>query len=340
MKLLKISLLTLLVAIMTACGSNDTFKIHGKVAENRTLNLRIVYFGDDNVNNVLTAARDGVFEFEGKSPEQGALVEVLDNDYRVLARLFAVNGEEYNVALNVTTPRLSKVSGSEVNDAWTKWIADNANTLNLRNAKIINEAVERYVKAHKNDLLSTLLLLTEYDTSIDAVGAQKLMASIAADARPASMVEGWVANVAAAGESKSKAKVLPITYVISKDSLGTFNPKKQDYALLVFSDENSGRSDSILPKLRELVKKYPNRKRLAIVDFSLDNDTFAWRRGVRADSITWTAAWGAGSVAASGVERLGLTSIPYFIVTDSAGTQLYRGTSITAANDLLTKRLR
>lgn len=340
MKLFKLTLLCLFTVLLTACSDTNKFKIHGTVAENRTLNLRVVYFGNDNINNVLTAARDGVFEFEGIS-QQGAIVEILDNDYRVLGRLYAVNGEEYKVKINATSPRESTVTGSEINEAWTKWIGDNINTLNMRNSKLINEAVERYVKTHKADLLSTILIITEYDASLDPVKAQKLMQSIAVEARPAYMVESWVANISSAGESKTTAKVLPITYIAGgNDSLGTFNPKKQDFSLLVFSNEMSGRSDSIVPKLRELTKKYPNRKRLTIVDFSLDNDTFAWRRNVREDSVTWTSAYGAGSIAAPGIDRLAITTLPFFIVTDSAGAQLYRGGSITAANDILTKKLR
>jgi hypothetical protein len=338
MKLFKLTLLCLIAVIVTACGDNDKFKIHGTVAENRTLNLRIVYFGNDNINNVLTAARDGVFEFEGNA-KQDAIVEILDNDYRLLARLYAHNGEEYTVALNPASPRLYTVKGSAVNEAWTKWNADNINTLNMRNSKLINEAVERYVKTHKNDILSTLLILTEYDASPDPVKAQKLLQSVAPDARPAYLVESWVANVSAAGESKVKTKVLPITYIAGNDSLGTFNPKKHDYSLLVFSTSEDGRSDSIVPKLRELSRQY-SRRRLAVVDFSLDNDTFVWRRNVREDSITWTAAWGAGSVAAPGIEQLSITTLPFFIVADSAGNQIYRGPSITAANATLATRLR
>jgi hypothetical protein len=339
MKIVRFTLLLLLAVIFTACGSDNNFKIHGTVDNNATLNLRIVYFGDDNINNVLTAARDGVFEFQGSAPK-GQIVEVLDNDYRVLARLYAVNGDEIKLKINPSDPRASKVSGSEVNDAWTKWIADNAKTLNLRNSKTTNNAVERYVKSHPNDVLSTILILTEYDANVDPIAAQKLMASINVEARPAYLVEGWVANLAKAGQTMAKTKVRPITYINDKDTLATYSPKKHDFSLLIFSNESSGRGDSIVDKLREIARKYPNRRRLAIVDFSLDNDTFAWRRNMRADSITWTAAWGAGSVAAAGVERLGITTLPFFIVADSAGTQIYRGGSISAASSALSKKLK
>lgn len=340
MKLLRFSLFVMLVAMLTACASNEDFEIHGTVVDNGTLNLRIVYFGDDNINNVLTASRDGVFDFKGNAPK-GQMVEILDNDYRVLVRLYAVNGDKLKVNINPTNPRASVATGSAVNDEWTKWISDNINTLNTRNSRTINDAVERFVKSHPDDVLSTLLMLTEYDTNVDVIKAQKLMASINVDARPTYLVESWVANLARAGQSAQKVKVAPITYISATDTvLTTYNPKRQDYSLLVFTNENSGRHDSIVPKLREIAKKYPNRRRLAIVDFSLDNDTFTWKREYRADSITWTSGWGGGSVAAAGIERLNITSLPYFIVTDSTGTQIYRGPSITAANTALTTKLR
>jgi thiol-disulfide isomerase/thioredoxin len=339
MKLLRFSLLIMVAVLLAACGDSNKFKIHGTVANNATLNLRVVYFGDDNINNVLTAARDGVFEFEGNAP-RGQLLEVLDNDYRVLARIYVQNGEEVKLKIDPQNPLQYTASGTAVNEAWTQWLADNAKTLNTRNAAAINDAVARYVKAHTDDVLSTLLLLTTYDTNVNPAQGQKLMASIKVDARPTYLVEGWVANLARAGEKMAKTKVMPITYVNMKDTLETYSPKKQNYTLLTFTNDNCGRRDSIIDKLREIAKKYPNRKRLAIVDFSLENDTFTWRRSVRADSIAWTAAWGGGSVAGAGIERLGITALPFFIVADSAGTQLYRGTSITAAQAAITKKLK
>lgn len=339
MKLLRLSLIFMFAVMLAACGDSNKFKIHGTVANNATLNLRIVYFGDDNINNVLTAARDGVFEFEG-SASKGQLLEVLDNDYRVLAHLYVQDGDEINLKIDASNPMHYTATGSAVNEAWTKWQADNMKTLDTRNAKAINDAVARYVKAHPDDVLSTLLMLTEFRADADPVQAQNLLASIKVEARPTYLVEGWVANVARAGEKMAKTKVLPIIYFNMKDTLETYSPKKQNYTLLAFTDDNSGRRDSIIAKMREIANKYPNRRRLAIMDFSLDNDTFTWRRNVRADSVSWTSAWAGGSVAAAGVERLGITSLPFFIVADSAGTQLYRGTSITAASDAIKKKLK
>ena len=68
---------------------------------------------------------------------------------------------------------------------------------------------------------------------------------------------------------------------------------------------------------------------------SMDADTMSWRRNVRADSVSWPTAWAAGAIAAPGVDRLGIPSVPYFIVADSTGRQLFRGRSIKQAEALV-----
>ena len=47
----------------------------------------------------------------------------------------------------------------------------------------------------------------------------------------------------------------------------------------------------------------------------------------------------AGSVAAPAFDLMGIQRLPYFLVVDSTGTQLYRGPSITQAEKTLKSKL-
>ena len=114
------------------------------------------------------------------------------------------------------------------------------------------------------------------------------------------------------------------------DTVTTFSPRKHRLSLLVFSDENSGRADSIVPALRRLRKAHTD-KALGIIDISLDTDTLAWQSSTRNDTATWDAAWGTGGIASAALRPLAIPRLPYFIVTDSVGSQIYRGASISQA---------
>lgn len=324
MKKLSLYLSFLLALVLMACSNDTKFKIEGEVAGNRTMNLRIIYFGNDNINSVLTAARDGKFVFEGSVPK-GTIVEIFDNDYRVMGRLFAENGDKLKVKIDPKSPYACEVEGNEISQRWCKWNAENATTLNSRNSAAINALISKYVKAHKDDILSTLLLISCYDASLNPAEATQLMASINKEARLLAPVDAWTAGNAHVRDVSVKAKVLPIRYMDDKDSIRSFSVKGKRLSLLAFSDRKSGRRDSIIPAIRRM------RKRVNLLDMSTDIDTMAWRRSAREDSVEWSTAWVAGNVAAPGVDRLGVSSIPYFIVADSTGQQIYRGRSIKRA---------
>lgn len=325
-------LMTVLTAVvtllMTSCGS-DSFKVKCDIAGGRTMNVRVVYAGDDVLNNVLGAARDGKFLFEGRAPENGALVEILDNDYRPMGRFFARNGDEVKVTVDPDKPYLVDADGNDVNERWSEWTAKNAKVLQSADRRAVNAAVAAYVKGHKDDILSCLLMVTCYDASSDPEGAERLLESIEPAARPVSLTSSRLLVDSRTSSRVAHGKVAPIVYLSSRaDTLVTFNPRRNTRTLLAFTGQQQER-DSIIDALREF---YGSRPRgTEVLDMRLDQDTMQWRRSLTSDSVSWPSAWVAGSVAAPGVDRLGIPTLPFFIVTDSTGTQIYRGTSIAAA---------
>lgn len=326
------TLIIVLLISLISCGGSSTFKIKGTLTDGRTMNLRIVYAGDERLNNVLTAAREGAFEFEGQAPAHGALVQILDNDYRTVAELFVRNGDDIKLTVDSKNNTV-KVHGNKESERWVKWLDDNAPVLKKHSPAETNAAIARYVKAHPEDIVSTLLILTRFDAAADAAGADSLLASIEPEARPAALVDMrlMVDSRLAPGSSD---KLPAITYLSDKDTIATFSPRKKRRTLLAFSSSYTGRRDSIIPRLRE-VHELPPRDSLGILDFWLDTDTITWRRSLRSDSVKWPAAWAAGSVAAPGISRLGIPAIPYFIVVGKDGRQIYRGRSLSVAVDSL-----
>ena len=326
-------------SLLWACGGDDGFSIDGSVAGKRTMNLRVAYMGNDNVNSILTAARDGVFTFEGTAPDDGALVEFMDNDYKRLGCVYVRNGDKIKVTLDPVSPYSIHMEGNDVCDSWQKWIDTNREALKKGEPEKTNALVARYVRSHPDDVLSTLLLVSEYDAGTDPAGAEKLADAIHKEARPEHLTGAWIASNSRTGNAAVNGRVLPIQYVSAKDTLATFRPRDARYSLLAFSVTGKMRSDSIVPALRRIGDSH-RKKDFAVFDLSLDEDTMTWRRGVRKDSVTWATAWVAGSVAAPGVDRLGIPAVPYFIVTDSLGTQLYRGRSLKRAETMVDSLLK
>jgi signal peptidase I len=338
---MKKHLYTLLIAlplmlILAACGNDDEFTIKGKIKDNPTLNLRFVYYGQGALQTGITAANEGEFEFHGNS-KRPTIVEIFDNDYRLMGRVYTVNGETIECQLDRNEVNNIKMSGNAVVEEWAKFLNKNAEGLRLR-GRIANRLVADYIKANPDNVLSSILLMTSYDASEYAVEADSLLNLIKPSARPNDLVGGYNFMIQRLVSDKALGKVVPIPYFVKGDSVRIFNPSRSELSLIALSNSDSGRPDSILPALRRLHNAASDSK-LKIIDISVDQDTMAWQRSTRQDSAKWTQGWVAGSVASPGINTLGIARIPYFIVCDSSGKQVYRGPSIKEAEKLLNSKL-
>ena len=101
-----------LVAALSGCGNSDSFHIEGTIEGAPTMNLRVAYYGDGALKMGVTAVLDGKFKYDGASSEP-TLVEIMDNDYRTLAWLYAANGDELECTLQRNNPYAVTVSGSD-----------------------------------------------------------------------------------------------------------------------------------------------------------------------------------------------------------------------------------
>jgi hypothetical protein len=326
----------LLCIAATSCDNDNEFTIRGKIKDDPTFNLRIVYYNHGTLNRAIIASQEGKFEFHGNATRP-TIVEIYDNDYRLIGRAYAVNGETIDCELDRSNPCNITLSGNKVVEEWSKFLRNNAETLRTPGANA-NRLIANYIGNHKNDIVSALLLVTAYDASENALEADSLMSSIAPEARPNDIVEGYNYMLQRMVTANANGKVMPIAYLDDNDSLQMFNPKRAKLSLLALSDIESGRNDSIVPALRRM-SKLASRDKLRIVDLSMDRDTLTWRRSLRNDSAKWSQGWAAGAIAAPGIDRLGVPRIPYFIVCDSAGKQIYRGNSIVRAEKIIQARL-
>lgn len=351
----------LLLPMLCACSKKNAFSVEGSISDGATMNMRAIYYDGGRLQNSVFPTDKGNFAFEGSSAD-GTIVELLSNDYRVLGRFYAVDGDEIKVTLDPKSVNKIRIEGNEVSQRWAKVLNDNARLLDSRDSKGINAFIARYVGSHRSDIVSTLLMMTAYDWSVSPAEGEKLLSSISPGSRPARLVEGYEASLARVGRDAAQSRVVPFTYLDENDTIGVFNPRRSTIALLAFSDQNSGRSDSIVPTLKRIYSDAKAKGRLAaksqpvlsdrtdsvakgskglrILDFSMDGDTLSWRRGLRLDSAGFDHGWAAGSVAAPAVARLGIPRLPYFIVVDSTGAQVYRGPSLKAAEAALGKKMK
>ncbi len=332
------SMLMFVALILTSCGS-EKFRIEGSVSGMNRASLRAIYHSNGNIHSFTAVAGDeGKFLIEGNAVEP-TMVEIFTTDRKLLARVVVKNGDEINCELDRSNPYKSKVEGNEVSEQWAGFLNQNAELLIKGDSKAINDLVAKQVNEKPKELLSALLLVTQYDAKINPAEAQKFYALIDETLLPVGAGSGYkdLLSVAVVDEKKTKVKALKL--YSSADSMATYRFDKSPLTLLAFSTAKTGRSDSIVAALKELSEKYVSAK-LSILDVSVDPDTVQWKLAVDDEKASWKQAWAPGSLSSQATISLAVSRVPYFIVADSTGKQLYRGDALSAAKKMINSKIK
>ncbi|MCM1033247.1 MAG: hypothetical protein NC405_05765 [Odoribacter sp.] len=324
--------ITILALVAAACGHSDSFVVKGRLTNGATTNLRIIYYSGHKVMTGVTAATDGGFAFEGKSPSD-ALIEIYDNEYRLLGRTVARNGQDVEVSVNPGNISEFTSKGNEIAERWTSFTSGNKNTTGAAQR---NAAIARYVGEHPGDPLSAFLIMTEFDSTGSAYStADSLLTLLTPEARAEEITAGYRALLNRVSSATSHSTVSAIPYITSGNHPRVFLPREASMSLIAISTREVMR-DSVLELMRDMRGRVAKGK-FAIMDFSVDADTISWSRGLRRDSVNWPAGWIAGSISGTALGRLGIPATPYYIIVDSDGRQLWRGTSAYGARQFIKK---
>ena len=325
-----------LAALLVACGDSDSFRIHGELTDGSNINLRVVYYTNSSVHTGITASNAGKFMYEGVA-QKPALVEIYDNDYRLLGRLVASNGQDIDIKIDRSNIYRNTIKGNSASEAFAAALGPRADKLQSSSIAERNAIIADIIAADPAAIGSYLLLITEFSTSGYERQADSLLSLIPAEARIEGISAGFEALLQRVADGIACDTVMPVSYMVSGGNTRIFDPSGNRLSLIVLSDSRDGR-DSVLKAVRSIASRR-RKDRIDILDLNLDQDTMVWRRNVRNDSATWTQGWIAGGISAQAVDRLGIPRLPYFVLIDSTGVAMWRGSSASQAENQINKYL-
>lgn len=324
------TIITLIMVILTGCGSDDRFEVEGTFVGEAPSSVRLLYYANGALQNVPTAVVDGKFHIQGMT-KHPTIVEIFMPDKSRIATMVVDNGETLQCEITSGTPYGFNVKGNALSESLSKWVAGNRKTLADGNPERINAAVAKYAEGNVKDMLSTVLLMSYYDASADLTGAVKLFDMIDPQARPMYLTEGFSEMLGRMITASSSKLTNPISYYVSRDSSRTLDLKERPYTLIAITSQMLGR-DSIKGHLKEIGTK----KNIKVIELSVDNDSLLWRHSIAADSAQWEQGWLPGGVM-SGAGLPTIPRLPYFILTDTVGNQLLRTGGISEVVERLNR---
>lgn len=322
-KIIHLILIALAATLLAACSS-DSFKVDGDIANLDGTAIRVIFQGDsDVVDEQINVDKKGHFSFTGTTA-QPALVCILDNKGETMATVVAVNGDHLKLKGDAGKPMGIKVKGNKVNEEWQLFRDEHAAFYTDQNPSRLNAAIEKYVREHPGDLLSTVLLVADYSDYSDGDKIDKMFKSIDIKVRPESLTR------AIAGNKGKKKGSLPrlMTLNLIKHGAGFEEIKLTDRVVILalWANPQPNRQE-LATKMRNIIESSVSK--INIIDILTESDTLKWHKTIAGED--WPHYWAPGGPLEQGIQLLGVTTMPWFAVTDSTGLVVYSGPSLDDA---------
>ena len=334
---LRLLLIALLGTLLCGCSS-DNFKVNVELDDMGTQNLRVVFRSDSGMTDTWLIAHDNKLKFQGHS-ELPTIVTLLDRQGQIIMRAMAVNGDHITARGKWTCRDSIEVSGTKLNEQWTAFRLKNLPLYAVDRRDQLDRAIEEYVRGHRSDLLSTVLLISDYGTLTNYGRTDSLIAIIDPDAKPAALLNGY--------QQWRETVARPVEQLFS---MRLYDKRTGDFESLPFTGRTRltafwSRGKERDPQHRDMVDAMRNLKerygeRLAVADVLIDADSVRWHRILRNDSTSWQHCWAPGGPADQELMQLRIVAAPLYLVTDSTGNVRYRGNDIRQASTAIDKLAR
>ena len=323
MKVLHYLALLLMLAVAMASCSGDSFKIDGSVTNLAGDVVRVVFVGDSGlVDEWVNVDKKGRFSYRGVASGP-VIVSLLDQRSQLMVSLVASNGDHVKVEGDASRPMAVKVKGSKVNEDWQLFRDEHASFYSNPNLSRLNAAIEKYVREHPADMLSTVLLIADYGDFSDSDKINKMLKGIDVKARPASLLQ-WFTGLSSRPNTSAMPRIMTLTLVKHGGGFEEIGLTDQMTLISFWANPQNNRS-ALIAKLAEAGEK------IGILDVLTESDTLRWHQTIAGDPKSWKHYWAPGGPLEQGVQLLGINSMPWFAVTDSTGMVVYSGPSVDAA---------
>lgn len=327
MRVIFFSLLLLLVS----CGKNEFF-LEFNLADDITDNYNVTYYASTPSGGVTVQAvasvMNGKCELQcfTKSP---TLVYITPKRSNFPLIIYAEKGNKINITGENPNPLTWNVDGDNINVELSEWRHQNFEILSREDIPAINSSIAEYVSANSDNATAYLLLLSYYDRSSDENGYADLISRM----RRVENRDKYLKLVAKADQMElavmKPARLISFVGRTTSEGADTIYMGGNNPGIFLFWQNDMKKRNEMIDSIKALTKEFPDSTARAFADLNLDADSVIWRNSIRRDSLkTVSRLWVPAGLADESLMKLKVGKIPFYIVFDREGRQVYRGENI------------
>ena len=330
--------------LLCACGSDNTFRINGKVDNFGTGNLRVVYYSRGAVQSVVAPAVDGQFNMVGNL-DKDAVARIYTGRGLLLGQMVVRPGDMIEAQFDAADPLNMNLDGNDDSKRLSAFISKHADLIRNGDSEGLNNAIAAYVRDNRKRKVSGVLMSDYFAVAGHEREAVELIGELDDAVVTVASLDGIRYLISGSVMPLDSLRIGPVTLLGTDNTLIDVDAADKALTFMMITDKSSRLSDSVgaaLAVLRPAVRKGT----LQIVDVACDADTLIWHNSLAslpepADSAGGNRApgeirgWTLSPYTLQGLEQVTVNYIPWFIVADSTGAVLYRGPSVAQARDMV-----
>lgn len=322
----------LLPAILAGCSGSKEFRLDAASDDIGTQNVTLIYYADGSYRVESVPAIDGQFSLTA-SLSAPTFVEIYTSGGSLLGEFIVEGGDHIEARFSALNPENISIKGNKDAEMLAAFLDENRSLLQSGDTDGINRAIEAFINENPKRFVSTVLLTRYFTVEGYEEKALELTNLIPDKYRAGNFTEGFEQMLAASLASDTLS-IAGIRAFSTGDSAVTFTPAGARVNLIMLTDNDTRAADSIKTMLASLRAGSPREETLRITDLGCDRDTMQWKATLRSLPDDYpqgvTRLWLNAGMATEGVAETAPTTIPYFILTDSAGHLLHRSPSVSA----------
>lgn len=321
-----------LLAMLPGCVKNQV-KIVFRLEGDTNTPCRVTYYASNRKGGMM---RETVAEITAGKGEivlpqvRPAIIYLFSpSSTRPEALIYGARGEEFTVTGPGNDVALWHISGNSTTEALSEWRLENADLLKRRDAKGINRAVADYVKKHPDSKAAAIILYVYFERRGNEKEFENLEAVIDEDVRDDGELTGAL-SMADLFTGLPVKPTVPSRIIMTgvEGYADTLNLKDGRDHLLMFLKANDTSAALSADTLKALAAR---KGKGSVAELYLDSDSLGWRRHLRDTVPGMHRMWMPMGLADSVAISMGVRRLPYYIVVDSKGKEVYSGDDRSAA---------
>lgn len=315
----------IVVCMMTSCSSNNhQFKIEGKFEDMPAGEFYIYNQGNTDGKIDTIYINNGEFAYIGNAEVITPYTIIFSNALEQV--IFAKNGEVIHYKASANDLKNYRVDGNEENELMNRF-REQVNGMNTAQQRdVATTFINEYPASTAAIYLLNRLFVQEQSTPIDLI--KKTLKTIK-KAQPQNRFVLKIENSIKQKENGQIGKPIPSIDVKTKTK-HTINIGKTDakYTILVYWATWMPEQYDFIDDFAMLTEDYSSNNNLKIIAISLDAEIYKWEDFIKNDTAYCEHSCDGKVWDSEPVKKLGITTIPTFVIADKNHKIIARGNSL------------